>query len=281
MNPFTYPTPIPNVAAMRRRVAIVILMLSLLLGAAGIVMLLAPDSGVSADPVSVGELPGAMQGPGSSSSSDLPPATDPATNSASSTTAPENSPVPDAEAAADAAAIPAPPPIPITSGRPEDLDTDRAPVPVGLTIGAIDVDAPVQAVGYDQRRDAMEIPRDASVVGWYRYGPSPGEPGSSVLAAHVTWGGQRGAFYELRNLSPGEFITVEYDDGTNRAFEIVAIQSYPKPELPVDRIFARNGDPILTLITCGGAYDPDAGSYDDNVVAYAVEVAPVDPTGAD
>jgi len=35
--------------------------------------------------------------------------------------------------------------------------------------------------------------------------------------------------------------------------------------LPTD-LFAFDGAPRLVLITCGGEFDPDAGSYDENVV---------------
>jgi hypothetical protein len=52
----------------------------------------------------------------------------------------------------------------------------------------------------------------------------------------------------------------------------VRLTSYGKTELPTDRIFAREGSPVVTLITCGGAFNPSVGSYEDNVVVYAVPV---------
>jgi hypothetical protein len=39
--------------------------------------------------------------------------------------------------------------------------------------------------------------------------------------------------------------------------------------LPLDRLFARDGPPRLTLITCGGPFLPEFGSYRDNVVVVA------------
>ena len=34
-------------------------------------------------------------------------------------------------------------------------------------------------------------------------------------------------------------------------------------------MFARDGAERLVLITCGGEFDSRAGSYEDNVIAYA------------
>jgi hypothetical protein len=39
--------------------------------------------------------------------------------------------------------------------------------------------------------------------------------------------------------------------------------------LPLDRLFAREGPPRLTLITCGGPFLAEFGSYRDNVVVVA------------
>jgi hypothetical protein len=42
-----------------------------------------------------------------------------------------------------------------------------------------------------------------------------------------------------------------------------------KAELPVEELFRTGGDPVLTLITCGGAFDPDERRYRDNIVVRA------------
>jgi hypothetical protein len=158
----------------------------------------------------------------------------------------------------------------VTSGRLEDLGGEPAPQPVRLRIAALGIDAPIQAVGV--RGGEMEVPPRAGTVGWYRFGASPGQQGSAVLAAHVSWGGERGAFYRLRDLPPGAAIEVTFEDGSVRRFRSAALASYDKEGLPVEEIFRRDGDPVLTLITCGGAFNPSLRSFEDNVVAYAVPV---------
>jgi LPXTG-site transpeptidase (sortase) family protein len=145
------------------------------------------------------------------------------------------------------------------------------PTPVALWVDGIEiVQAPVVEVGVEPNGE-MEIP-GGSEVGWYKYGPSPGSEGSAVLAAHVAFDGQDGVFRHLDDVSAGSRIVVGYDDGSTADFEIVDLQQYGKAELPFERVFAKQGDPVLTLITCGGAFDSSSRSYADNVVAYAVAV---------
>ena len=45
---------------------------------------------------------------------------------------------------------------------------------------------------------------------------------------------------------------------------------YAKASLPAADVFARDVEPRLVLVTCGGAFDPATRHYADNVVAYAV-----------
>ena len=44
--------------------------------------------------------------------------------------------------------------------------------------------------------------------------------------------------------------------------------------LPVDRIFARDVPHRLTVVTCGGPFQPALSSYRDNVVVVAEPIAP-------
>jgi len=148
----------------------------------------------------------------------------------------------------------------------------RSRVPVGLRIPDIDVQAPIRPSGVETNGD-MEVPQSVSDVGWYKFGPAPGEPGSAVLAAHVDLASQgRGVFFDLRNLEPGATILVDFDDGTTATYRAEARTIYDKTDLPIEAIFAREGPPVLTLITCGGGFNRSLESYDSNVVVYAVPI---------
>jgi LPXTG-site transpeptidase (sortase) family protein len=145
---------------------------------------------------------------------------------------------------------------------------DPAPYPVGLIIDSLDIsDAPVIDVGVEANGE-MEIP-GATQVGWYRFGPSPGESGSAVLAAHIAFNGRDGVFRDLEEIEIGDVVEIQYDDGTSRRFRVTETAQYAKDGLPVERIFAKDGSPELTLITCGGDFNRSLRSYSDNVVAYA------------
>lgn len=151
-------------------------------------------------------------------------------------------------------------------------NTAPAPTPVGLAIETLDIaDASVVDVGVESNGE-MEIP-GATEIGWYRYGPTPGSPGSAVLAAHIAFNGRDGVFRNLDDITAGAIVRVRYDDGTSRAFRVTEIAQYAKDELPIDRIFAKEGAPVLTLITCGGDFNRSLRSYSDNLVVYA---SPID-----
>jgi sortase (surface protein transpeptidase) len=144
---------------------------------------------------------------------------------------------------------------------------------VALRIGAIDLAAPVVEVGVDPRTGELALP-GVDRAGWYRFGPGPAATrGSIVIAGHVDSVAGPGVFFRLAELAPGDRITVTAAGGAARRFEVVGREVYRKGDLPLERYFARDGAPRLTLITCTGPFDRPAGGYRDNLVVTAV------PTG--
>jgi LPXTG-site transpeptidase (sortase) family protein len=145
------------------------------------------------------------------------------------------------------------------------------PRPVGLQMQSIDVARfPVRAVGLEPDGQ-MEIP-DETEIGWYQYGATAGQPGATVLAAHVSWNRTNGPFARLGRVEPGEQIEVTLDDGSVRRYEVTERAVYGKLELPRERLWRTTGDETLVLITCGGDYNPDIRRYRENIVVYAVPV---------
>ncbi len=155
----------------------------------------------------------------------------------------------------------------------EALRQDAAPpAPVRLEISTVGLDVPLDAVGV--RSDGlMEIPDDGDRAGWYRFGPAPGsDQGAVVLAGHVDTPEGEGAMAVLADVEPGDQVTVWRSDGSSVIYEVVSRRSIDKRELPVEQVFARDGPPRLTLVTCGGPWRFAAESYRDNVVVDAVPV---------
>lgn len=184
------------------------------------------------------------------------------TSTSTPTTAPDAEPLWEAEPGARLDALPA----------------SRETVPARLVVEKLGIDAPVDGYGVDDKGQ-MDVPNNITDVGWYKYGPSPGEGGSAVLAAHVDLAGPgRGLFYDLAELEEGDAVHVVYSDGSESVFRVVARSTYLKEELPLDAIFSREGPPVLTLITCGGGFSRSERRYDSNVVVFAVPIDSADPS---
>ncbi|HKA02744.1 MAG TPA: class F sortase [Acidimicrobiales bacterium] len=167
-----------------------------------------------------------------------------------------------------------PPATPAITSHAAQLDQLPAPatrVPVGVTAGG-DIDGPVIPTGVDSDTGELALPPEAKVVAWYQYGPAPGGEGSAVLAGHVDWHGEPGIFFRLRELRPGDGVTVTMSDGSMQAWTVVDVQLIDKPLLRVSDVFSRTGPPTLTLVTCGGSFDRSTHHYRSNVVVTAIPV---------
>lgn len=164
--------------------------------------------------------------------------------------------------------------VPLGSALYDPSDIPRPPVPpVSVSIEGIAVEAaPVIPVGVEPNGE-LEIPGSRE-VGWYRFGPSPRDEGSAVLAAHIAYNGRDGVFRRLAAVELGSIITISYADGTSTTHVVTEIAQYRKEDLPFERVFAKTGPRILTLITCGGDFNPSLNAYDDNIVVYAEPVPP-------
>jgi LPXTG-site transpeptidase (sortase) family protein len=172
------------------------------------------------------------------------------------------------------APTPSAPAITSHAARLDQLPAPATRVPVGITAGGDTVSAPeiagpVVPTGVDPDTGELALPAEAKVVAWYQYGPAPGGDGSAVLAGHVDWHGVPGVFFRLRELQPGDRVTVTMSDGSVQAWTVVDVQLIAKPELPVTDVFSRSGPPTLTLVTCGGSFDGSTHHYRSNVVVTA------------
>ncbi|MBI1349889.1 MAG: sortase [Actinomycetales bacterium] len=178
---------------------------------------------------------------------------------------------------------PSPTPSQVPSASPSATPSPSQPqlvaAPKRVRIPAIGVDTKIFPVGLDKNR-AIEIPEDIRYVGWYELGVPPGvDRGSAVLVAHrdgVVQG--HGVFYDLGNLSPGDKVFVTTSAGEDLPYKVVSREFIKKKSLPYEELFAVDGDPRLTLISCGGYYDRNNGGYQDNVVVTAVPLFTPIPT---
>ncbi len=153
------------------------------------------------------------------------------------------------------------------------LPTTTGRAPARLLVDGLGIDAAVDAVGVEDD-GSMVVPAEIDRVGWYRFGPTAGaDRGNVVLAGHVDAAGEGpGALFDLRGVEVGSVLTVVDEAGDEHDYEVVGRETIVKDVLPVDDIFARDGEHRLVVVTCGGPFIPELSSYRDNVVVTAVPV---------
>ncbi|MGB8961411.1 MAG: class F sortase [Pseudonocardiaceae bacterium] len=163
----------------------------------------------------------------------------------------------------------APAPTPAAPLRTAVLPASK---PTFLHIPAIKVSSPVNSVGLNPDH-TMEVPQPGPLynqAAWYRYSPTPGEIGPSVIIGHIDSAKEGpSVFFNLGALKSGQRIEIDRTDGTTAAFEVDTVESFPKHSFPTRTVYGDTDYAALRLITCGGSFDHATGNYVDNIVVFA------------
>jgi LPXTG-site transpeptidase (sortase) family protein len=175
--------------------------------------------------------------------------------SGSSTAAPSSSP-----AAPSSSAVPPPAP---------------APLPVSVSIPAIDVRSELLTLGANPD-GTLQVPQpgpDYDKAAWFDGSPRPGDVGPAVIEGHVDSAANGpSVFYSLGALVAGDRVEVSRADGSTVAFQVYDVRVVPKDDFPTLEVYGNTDGPELRLITCGGPFDSTAGQYEDNVVVFARQI---------
>jgi Sortase domain len=170
--------------------------------------------------------------------------------------------------------LPAPSPSPaavkaavVTPPMVAALETGRS-VPVTLRIPAIGLAVPMGSTLGLNPDGSVQVPTGTAQPGWYQLGPTPGQLGSAVMLGHVDSYQGPGVFFQLRTLAPGDQVDVGLADGTTAQFTVNSIAMYSKQQFPAPQVYGSHGSSALQLVTCGGVFDSQTGSYLSNVVVY-------------
>jgi LPXTG-site transpeptidase (sortase) family protein len=133
--------------------------------------------------------------------------------------------------------------------------------PTRLSVPAINVDVPLSHLKLDKAK-VLQPPIDPRQAGWWQ------RNGSTVIVGHVD--SKRGAavFYRVRELKPGDTMTVSATDGSKITYVATKVEQVKKTKFPTDAVY-RSGPGQLRLVTCGGAFDRKTGHYEDNIIVYA------------
>ncbi|MEO7262937.1 MAG: class F sortase [Jatrophihabitantaceae bacterium] len=176
-------------------------------------------------------------------------------------------------------------PVPAPSGSAIQPKTTAKPatkgpllaksVPIRLEIPQLQVSSELLQLGInaDQTVQVPPLGRD-SRAGWYKYSPTPGQLGPSVLLGHVDSAEYGpGVFFKLGALRPGSTVTVTRSDRTTAVFRVDRVVSYRKNQFPTLEVYGNTDSAQLRLITCGGKFDLSSHNYEDNIVAFATLVS--------
>ncbi len=155
------------------------------------------------------------------------------------------------------------------------LPVDYSGMPLQLRIPRIGVDAPFEPVGV-LADGSMGVPKQPERVGWYAFGPRPGERGSAVVAGHRGWKNGEAVFDRLSELRVGDTILVADAENVWHTF-IVRGSKVFGPMEDTGEVFgvsgqvaaSRKNGVFLNLITCEGEWDRAAAQFTKRLVVFA------------
>jgi len=139
--------------------------------------------------------------------------------------------------------------------------------PTRLWIPSVGIKAPVEPVGLLENGQ-MEAPVSSKVAGVLVDGILPGQKGNAIMAGHVDNYTGPAVFYPLKKLKPGEPVVLSDNEGKYLVFKVVAVESYPTAEAPIEKIFGDTEMEQLNLITCTGKYNRAKGEHEKRLVVY-------------
>ena len=170
-------------------------------------------------------------------------------------------------------------PTPTASPQPPS----DAPI-ASIAIPKFAVDAAIVVLGVDDD-GVMETPDGPLNVAWYDFSSRPGfapsaDGGNAVFSGHVDYYNYGPAvFWNLKDLERDDVIEVRLTDGTVYKYAVSERRTVNAETAPIQEIVGETLEEVITLITCGGLFDPNVGEYDQRVIVRATRI-PDAPVGA-
>jgi LPXTG-site transpeptidase (sortase) family protein len=147
-------------------------------------------------------------------------------------------------------------------------------LPVALRIQSVNIDAPIEQ---QQIKDGvMQNPTGPFVVAWYKETGRLGELNNMVLAGHLDyWDVGPAVFYDVWKVKEGDRIEVLGKNDKIYVYEVEWLKNYKLEDLDtkgIQEIVGPTNLESITLITCGGPFDYEAGQYKERIVIRGVRV---------
>ena len=148
--------------------------------------------------------------------------------------------------------------------------------PIALQVDKFAIDAPIEIGAVVD--GVMLDPSGPWVVAWYDQLGKVRERNNVVMAGHVDYYTVGPAvFWNVRDLVPGDIIRVIDENGEAIEYavewtELFDVATELTPEVIQTNIVGDTGQESLTLITCGGPFDPATGQYLERFVVRANQI---------
>ncbi len=140
--------------------------------------------------------------------------------------------------------------------------------PVSLRVPGVGISTNLITLG-TEADGTLETPDAYDVAGWYKYSPTPGQTGPSIIVGHVDNYKGPAIFYRLKELKAGDNIEVTRADGSIVKFKVDGVQQFQQDNFPTEQVYGNTKYAGLRLITCGGQFNRATGEYLANTVVFA------------
>ncbi|MCA9361787.1 class F sortase [Candidatus Kaiserbacteria bacterium] len=141
--------------------------------------------------------------------------------------------------------------------------------PVWLRVPSVGIDTAFAGPLGLNEDQTVEVPDGYEEVGWYRYGPKPGELGPAVVLGHVDSYQGPAVFWPLQKVRAGDTIEIERADGTVGVFVVTRLEQHSRSGFPTAEVYGDIDHAGLRLITCSGTFNHGRQEYSHNLIVYA------------
>ncbi|HSX39706.1 MAG TPA: class F sortase [Candidatus Saccharimonadales bacterium] len=119
---------------------------------------------------------------------------------------------------------------------------------------------------------SLETPKNWDQGGWFDNGARPGENGNMIINAHYDDNyGRPAAFWSLKNIKAGDTVLVKDEFGKEYTYKVTDIVYVDINDPARLEVFASDKSiPSITLITCGGVWQPGIHTYSKRLVVKGI-----------
>ncbi len=141
-------------------------------------------------------------------------------------------------------------------------------LPIRILVPGIDVDARVEVL--EIVGETLQDPTNGEDVAWYKETGRPGEVGNAVFAGHLNWYNMpEGVFFAIDQLQEGDEVLVRDTDCREFRYLVEWVELVEVANADMEEITGPSEQGLLTLITCGGTWDPAISQYRERTVVRA------------